>query len=373
MHHDKKICFGLGILLVGIVAALFFRNESGAGAAEQTPQLVDAKSLDEKIADKPVRPYESSSVSRSSRRRPTAVSNHGNAVLAFTYNGFDSDSSDGKFGSVSISQDPPPDPIPPKSQIVQVTQVMDPDHNSAWSVGAGAGFTSKPSPRNISRSRSTHKKMRTYRVKSGDTLTGISQKLLGSYRYYALIYRANRDVLKTPDSVRAGMLLRIPDRKSRSSDRLRQGKPATTRRTANTKTGPPNKPASRTKNSTNRKRRFLPVKRSPFLLGRRNGFVSRYSRKGMAVSPSSPRRGSSATPDRRSSNPVTILPPPSGKPSKAGQRKPRTYVVKKGDSLERIARKYYGTRRAANRIFAANRDRLKSRNRLRPGMRLVLP
>ena len=118
MHHDKKICFGLGILLVGIVAALFFRNESGAGAAEQTPQLADAKSLDEKIADKPVRPYESSSVSRSPRR-PTAVSNHGNDVPAFTYNGFNSDSSDGKSGPVNISQLGPPDPIRPKSKIVQ--------------------------------------------------------------------------------------------------------------------------------------------------------------------------------------------------------------------------------------------------------------
>jgi nucleoid-associated protein YgaU len=49
------------------------------------------------------------------------------------------------------------------------------------------------------------------------------------------------------------------------------------------------------------------------------------------------------------------------------------YVVKKGDSLERIARRIYGTPRATSKILEANRDRLKDANHLRAGMTIVLP
>jgi nucleoid-associated protein YgaU len=49
------------------------------------------------------------------------------------------------------------------------------------------------------------------------------------------------------------------------------------------------------------------------------------------------------------------------------------YVVQKGDSLERIARRMYGTRKATSKILEANRDRLKDANHLRAGMKIVLP
>ncbi len=52
---------------------------------------------------------------------------------------------------------------------------------------------------------------------------------------------------------------------------------------------------------------------------------------------------------------------------------PRTYTIRRGDSLEKIALRFYGHANATQRIFAANRDRLKKRNYLREGMTIVLP
>lgn len=51
--------------------------------------------------------------------------------------------------------------------------------------------------------------MRKYRVKVGDTLSGIALRELGSSQYSAII-EANRHVLKTPDSLKVGMELMIP-------------------------------------------------------------------------------------------------------------------------------------------------------------------
>jgi hypothetical protein len=49
-----------------------------------------------------------------------------------------------------------------------------------------------------------------YTVESGDTLSAVASKTLGSARKFEAIYDANRDVLATPNSLRIGMKLRIP-------------------------------------------------------------------------------------------------------------------------------------------------------------------
>lgn len=50
----------------------------------------------------------------------------------------------------------------------------------------------------------------TYTVQSGDTLGEISQKLLGTVRRQHELIALNRDVLKDPDHLRAGMVLKLP-------------------------------------------------------------------------------------------------------------------------------------------------------------------
>jgi len=52
---------------------------------------------------------------------------------------------------------------------------------------------------------------------------------------------------------------------------------------------------------------------------------------------------------------------------------PVEYMVKPGDTLTGIAKAFYGTTREADRIFEANRDRLRSRDSLRAGQVILLP
>ena len=51
----------------------------------------------------------------------------------------------------------------------------------------------------------------------------------------------------------------------------------------------------------------------------------------------------------------------------------RTYTVKSGDSLSKIAKEVYGDASAYNRIFEANRDTLDDPNKIFPGQELVIP
>jgi tetratricopeptide (TPR) repeat protein len=61
----------------------------------------------------------------------------------------------------------------------------------------------KPTSKNI-------KIARTYKVQSGDTLYKISEKMYNSYRYYKLIWQANKDKIKSPADLHPGDILTIP-------------------------------------------------------------------------------------------------------------------------------------------------------------------
>jgi len=51
----------------------------------------------------------------------------------------------------------------------------------------------------------------------------------------------------------------------------------------------------------------------------------------------------------------------------------QTYVVQSGDSLSKIAQKYYGDASLYTKIFEANRDILKDPNKIQPGQKLRIP
>ena len=51
----------------------------------------------------------------------------------------------------------------------------------------------------------------------------------------------------------------------------------------------------------------------------------------------------------------------------------RTYTVKAGDTLSKIAKEFYGDANAYNRIFEANRDKLHDPNKINVGQVLNIP
>lgn len=60
-------------------------------------------------------------------------------------------------------------------------------------------------------------------------------------------------------------------------------------------------------------------------------------------------------------------------PAAAGAAAPRTYEVVAGDSLSKIAKRFYGDASKYPKIFEANRDQLKDPNVIQPGQRLKIP
>ena len=52
--------------------------------------------------------------------------------------------------------------------------------------------------------------MKTYTVKSGDTLSKIAREYLGDANEYMRIFDANRDQLSDPDEIKPGQVLKIP-------------------------------------------------------------------------------------------------------------------------------------------------------------------
>lgn len=51
---------------------------------------------------------------------------------------------------------------------------------------------------------------KTYKVQKNDTLSGIAKKVYGDGRKYGIILKANKDILPSPNKLKPGMELRIP-------------------------------------------------------------------------------------------------------------------------------------------------------------------
>ena len=52
---------------------------------------------------------------------------------------------------------------------------------------------------------------RFYEIKSGDTLSKIAKEFYGSANKYPKIFEANREVIKDPDKIYPGQMIRIPE------------------------------------------------------------------------------------------------------------------------------------------------------------------
>ena len=76
-------------------------------------------------------------------------------------------------------------------------------------------MTPAPSPSEVEPQRAAPRpqvRLRSYTIRSGDTLSGIAARELGDSRRYAEIYRANEERLGNPDAIRVGDAILIPMR-----------------------------------------------------------------------------------------------------------------------------------------------------------------
>ena len=55
------------------------------------------------------------------------------------------------------------------------------------------------------------------------------------------------------------------------------------------------------------------------------------------------------------------------------KKEEKTYIVKKGDTLQKISNKMYGTTKRWKKIYEANKDALKSPDMIKPGQKLIIP
>jgi nucleoid-associated protein YgaU len=75
--------------------------------------------------------------------------------------------------------------------------------------------------------------------------------------------------------------------------------------------------------------------------------------------------------------------PPSGQPTATGSvnssnplvpvKATRFHIVRDGDTLSSVSKKYYGTTSSAKKIFEANRNVLRDPDHLRAGTKLTIP
>lgn len=276
MNGDKKTGLALGVLLVGIVGAFFFRNESSP-LDEPMPQLENPQKIDAEIAEKPRIPYltgveTDTALTDAPPFSPISTSEAGRgATLEPTLN-------PGAFDSPFVDTAPPPDPIRSPAGDARFS------HNNAWEV---VGANSPPTAQPVT---STTHHDRSHEVKQGDTLSGLAYQYLGSSARYHEIFQANRDLLKSPNDLRIGMKLKIPPREAAPTAGRGQNIPARTIKatdgpTTRNATSPannvellPETPEIETAPAEPRTpadgRMFRPVPRQPFFPGRSGAATS---------------------------------------------------------------------------------------------------
>jgi hypothetical protein len=252
MHTDRKIGFAMGILLIGIVAALFFRNEpllrtdvQGVRREEELNQRLKDRNVAVYLDDKPrhkgddlngepawtLRDVLKSMDSRN-KELPSPVSSRQRKVNSELRNepdldGFrtwkDAPDEGGSAGTdpattspKAAGQESSPATSRPLPALMPDSLVKDttPSGESPVPSPAAPGDPFPPAPTEPSTSSKEAfvppAEFEEYVVKYGDTLSGIAEKFLGSQGKYMQIFEANKDRMSSPDRLEVGKPLRIP-------------------------------------------------------------------------------------------------------------------------------------------------------------------
>jgi len=233
MHPDRKIGFALGILLVGIVAALFFRNEPmNSSTISSLPREGE---LNRRLRERDVAVFldetNASELDGGEQGDPDSAWTHSELVEDLARrNSFMASPIAGTPRALPMTGSEPVDdfqrPLPPfttTDDAAQDNDVADSEEATkqtptlAESIAELAERTRRtgPAPPSTSpdgptASEDSPRAYDEYVVEYGDTLSDIAERFLGSPNRYSEIYEANRDRISAPDQLRVGKALRIP-------------------------------------------------------------------------------------------------------------------------------------------------------------------
>ncbi|HET6423432.1 MAG TPA: LysM domain-containing protein [Planctomycetaceae bacterium] len=170
MPRDQKLGLALGILLVGVVAAFFFRHDPLPTPA--LPELKTAAELDRSIATQSRAPY------------------------------LEADAAAAQPPQNNITDTAGGDEFPePQDGAGLVPEPIAGGEDMSLDETTSIASSSAPTPN----------APREHLVQRGETLSSIAAKYLGSAQRYEDIYQANTDRLRNPNDVQPGMTLLIPD------------------------------------------------------------------------------------------------------------------------------------------------------------------
>lgn len=371
MQRDLKVGLSLGVLVLGVVGALLFRKEQASETPK--PTLKSARKIDERIAERPRTPYMTGDVEfeQDDSTNP--------------------DSKDEQAAEGRPAHTVPPDWLNEDEDPFQVTR----NNQGRFDFRHGADIDDtsiKPVRPNSSatprESANIQPGVQTHVIQSGDSLSLLAERYLGSQGRFQEIYDANRDVLTDANRLPLGATIVIPSTSKTSykaqaettaraavsqPEKLRgtitdistiepiAPPPATGTKVESEQPNPGNEqkttetaPAPKTREA----KKFVTPSRLPFA-----------NHNHTAVS--NPSRSKPLDPEGEEFAPAKST--TKGDEGNGAAVDTRHYQVRKGDSLEKIATKFYGNPKRAADIFAANRTLLTSPNAVREGQELVLP
>ena len=206
MHPDKKVGMALGILLVGIVGAFFFRNDTEGTEQDDNRKLASAEELDERIRTGTQVPYLPNR-DEDSQSDLLDVPGVNIAELIEEIPNVDLPET-GSEEPVVI-----PEPIrigKPGPAHDLVSPIPSPGSKRHGAEAAKGPGILAPIPKPDQPNPASKATAQIHEVIAGETLSGIASKYLGTHRRYQELFEANRDLLKSPNAIRVGMKLKIP-------------------------------------------------------------------------------------------------------------------------------------------------------------------
>ncbi|MFN0051216.1 MAG: LysM peptidoglycan-binding domain-containing protein [Planctomycetales bacterium] len=290
MQRDMKTGLALGLALVGIVGALFFRHDPPP-KGEELPPVNGSAELDKQISELPKGPYingldedvtpavAAATSSTDSAAGPSAGSR--SKPEAYETPGFLNKKDQSEHRALQAGRPAvAPDPIGSGASGQpglgrSAADEPPPAHNRDWKPEGTASGRTGASAQSTGNTASPGGR-RTHVIQAGDTLSSLAARYLGSGARYRELYEANRNVLRSPDDLPNGVTLVIPDsntppvtpasdrRESPSGSRTHKDSPSAQSTSHETVSTP-------SRSTSPGPLKFAPVSRGPFSAGRSGG------------------------------------------------------------------------------------------------------